>query len=153
MRIREGTKANFPFLAVDEIGYVTDTGELLIGTVTGNQPYLTTRYELNQHVANLTREVGFGQSTSYRVELVSSNGVAFRNGIVDTTLRAYVYQGPTDVTDTLNAARFRWKRVSDDPEGDLMWNASHFGGTKSVNITTADVNVRATFFCEILEES
>ena len=40
---------------------------------------------------------------------------------------------------------------SDDAAADAAWNAAHFGGTKTIEITRDDVNVRATFFCDLID--
>ena len=88
---------------------------------------------------------------TYDVEIISTNGNVFKNGQISTKLIAIVRRGANDVTSTIDANRFRWTRVSADPSGDALWNQAHFGGTKEVNLTAADVYVRATFNCEILE--
>ena len=44
-----------------------------------------------------------------------------------------------------------WTRVSEDTEADRVWNEQHFGGAKSVVITGADVKVRATFYCDLID--
>ncbi|WP_341349963.1 phage tail protein [Clostridium sartagoforme] len=88
---------------------------------------------------------------NYDVEIISVNGNIFKNGEISTKLIAIVRKGKEDITDTIDANRFRWTRVSNDSAGDVAWNNAHFGGTKEVTITKDDVNVRATFNCEILE--
>lgn len=90
-------------------------------------------------------------SLTYDVEIISTNGVIFKNGQINTTLIAIVRQGTKDVTSTIDASRFRWTRVSDDSAGDELWNQSHYGGSREITITKDDVKVRATFNCEILE--
>ncbi len=92
------------------------------------------------------------QTVPYQLDIISTNGVVFKSGDIVTTLIARVYRGTEDITDTLNASLFRWKRVSEDAAGDEAWDASHFGGSKQINVTTEDVLRRATFFCELLKE-
>lgn len=70
---------------------------------------------------------------------------------IQTTLSAVVFSWDTNVTDSLDPNQFIWTRVSDDPVADQAWNDAHFGGTKSINITRDDVNVRATFFCDLID--
>lgn len=99
-------------------------------------------------------EIAFNElktSINYDVEIVSTNGNVFKNGEIATTLMAIVRKGKEDITNTIDANKFRWTRVSNDAEGDIAWNTSHFGGSKQVQITKDDVKVRATFNCEILE--
>lgn len=86
-----------------------------------------------------------------RLVIISSNGNIFKNGNVKTLLSAVVYSWDEDITDTLDANQFIWTRVSEDTEADKVWNEQHFGGAKSVVITGADVKVRATFYCDLID--
>lgn len=86
---------------------------------------------------------------AWSVEIVSSNGNIFKSGNIDTVLEARVYKGGVDITTDIAVENFKWKRVSNDPEGDTIWNDKYFGGTKTVTITTEDVYRRATFFCDV----
>lgn len=86
-----------------------------------------------------------------RLVIISSNGNIFKNGNVKTLLSAVVYSWDKDITDTLDANQFIWTRVSEDPETDKVWNEQHFGGAKAVVITSADVKVRATFYCDLID--
>ena len=86
-----------------------------------------------------------------RLVIISSNGNIFKNGNVKTLLSAKVYSWDEDITDTLGANQFVWTRVSEDTEADKAWNEQHFGGAKSVVITGADVKVRATFYCDLID--
>ena len=86
-----------------------------------------------------------------RLVIISSNGNIFKNGNVKTLLSAKVYSWDEDITDTLDANQFVWTRVSEDTEADKVWNEQHFGGAKSVVITGADVKIRATFYCDLID--
>lgn len=88
---------------------------------------------------------------AYRVEIISTNGNTFKNGVIETTLSAVIYEGKEDVTDSIDSSRVRWTRTSRDEFGDEAWNSRYFGGTKSVKITTDDVRMRATFTVDILD--
>lgn len=121
--------------------------------------------DVNQVKANFGQNLDLSSNTSiklavsekieeikpYTVEIFSTNGLVFKNGVINTKLIAKVYKGREDITDSIDANKFRWTRVSNDSVGDNTWNTSHFGGTKEITITSDDVNVRATFNCEILE--
>lgn len=87
----------------------------------------------------------------YRLVISSSNGNIFKNGNIQTTLYATVFSWDENITDTLDENQFIWTRVSDDAEADAAWNADHFGGSKSIEITSDDVEVRATFFCDLID--
>ncbi len=87
----------------------------------------------------------------YRLVITSSHGNIFKNGNIQTTLSATVFSWDENITDTLDDNQFIWTRVSNDGESDRLWNAAHYGGTKSVVITKEDVAVQATFFCDLID--
>lgn len=76
-----------------------------------------------------------------RLVISSSNGNIFKNNNIQTTLQATVFSWDENITDTLDHNQFIWTRVSDDAEADAEWNANHYGGTKSIEITNDDVKV------------
>lgn len=92
-------------------------------------------------------------NVNYKVEIISTNGNVFKGEDYTTTLIARVYKGTEDLTDTLDANRFRWTRISDNNEDDLIWNTAHFGGTKQITVNQNDIKQRATFQCVILDEN
>jgi phage minor structural protein len=85
----------------------------------------------------------------YKVEIDSTNGDTFLNGNVDTFLVASVYKGKDNITDTLPAISFEWKKTDKDGIEDIGWNNAVKGAGKSVAITKDDVNSKATFACEV----
>ena len=87
----------------------------------------------------------------YRLVITSSNGNIFKNGNIATTLSAQVYSWDENITDSLDPNQFVWTRVSEDADSDKLWNAVHYGGAKQIVITTDDVKVRATFFCDLID--
>ena len=87
----------------------------------------------------------------YRLVISSSNGNIFKNGVISTTLYATVFSWDENVTDSLDPNQFIWTRVSSDTTSDAKWNADHAGGTKSIEITSEDVDARATFFCDLID--
>jgi hypothetical protein len=89
------------------------------------------------------------QNIPYRVDLLSTNGVVFKNGDISTQIIATVYHGKDDITSTLAATDFVWSRISDDAAGDSTWNNAHVGVGNKITITTSDVYQRATFECDI----
>ncbi len=86
---------------------------------------------------------------AWKIEIISTNGLLFTNGIVDTILMAKVYKGKKDVTDEIEASRFKWKRTSNNARKDLRWNEDEGVGVKYIQITSEDINQRATFSCEL----
>lgn len=86
---------------------------------------------------------------AWKIEIISSNGLIFKNNIIDTVLSARVYKGKKDMTDTLDASKFNWKRSSTDKTRDAKWNDLEGVGVKEIRITSEDVQQKATFVCEI----
>ena len=87
----------------------------------------------------------------YEIEIVSSHGNIFKNGIINTTLEVVLYEYGEVVTDNYDDNHFIWSRVSYDTESDKLWNSAHAGGTKIITITGEDVQSRATFFCDFVD--
>lgn len=118
-----------------------ETGEVVL------RAYATTEtvQEQNDRITEIE------QQKMYRLVISSSNGNIFKNGNITTTLYATVFSWDENITDTLDDNQFIWTRVSEDAEADAIWNADHFGGSKSIEITSEDVHVRATFFCDLID--
>lgn len=86
----------------------------------------------------------------YRVDVLSTNGESFKNGIISTELRAIVYRGRKDVTVTLPQSAFIWHKLDDQGEPISGW--SHIG--QSVTVTGDDVDVKQIYRCQIkIEEA
>ena len=118
-----------------------ETGEVVL------KAYATTETveETNSRIDEINEQ------KMYRLIISSSNGNIFKNGNIQTTLTATVFSWDENITDTLDPNQFIWTRVSDDAEADAEWNAAHYGGAKSIEITSDDVDVRATFFCDLID--
>jgi len=118
-----------------------ETGEVVL------RAYATTETveETNSRIDEINEQ------KMYRLVITSSNGNIFKNGNINTTLTAIVYSWDENITDTLDDNQFIWTRVSDDAEADKEWNDKHYGGAKSINLTSEDVDVRATFFCDLID--
>lgn len=91
----------------------------------------------------------FDGEDAYQVQVVSSNGSSFINSDIATMLRVKVFKGMRDITDTLLDNAFYWFRVSDNPEGDAVWNQLHEGVGRTVVISNEDVYRKAVFECEV----
>ena len=88
---------------------------------------------------------------AYHTEIMSVNGNMFKNGVIDTWLYANVYKGSENITSQINANQFRWKRTSNDPASDALWNDKYSSGVKEIKITTEDIYKQATFTCDIYD--
>lgn len=85
----------------------------------------------------------------YSVQIISSQGSTFKNGVISTELSAIIFKGSDDVTSLLSASCFSWKRTSLNTASDKIWNDKNAGGRKSVVITRDDVFQKATFSCAL----
>lgn len=83
----------------------------------------------------------------YRMEIVSTSDILSED-IQSTALMARVWHGSQNVTDSIDASRFCWKRTSSDETADALWNAAH-KGMKAITLTTLDVLYSATYQCEL----
>lgn len=81
------------------------------------------------------------------INIMSSNGNIFQNGLVSTTLTAYVIKGDRDITENVPASRFSWGKESANKDTDQIFNETHVGHGHVLTLTPADVWGRATFDC------
>lgn len=123
-----------------------ETGYFKLGGIRSDANGFVIGTEIEEAIADEVDKVGL-----YKVDIISSNGLVFKNGVVSTTLIARVYKNSIDVTDTINAARFKWTKTNADGTPDTAWNTSYAGGHKQVMITGEDIFQRASFKCEIME--
>lgn len=86
---------------------------------------------------------------AYKVEILSTRGNQAINGDIDTLFYAKLYKGKNDITEQTDEKHFNWIRISEDTEGDNVWNESN-KGRKEIHVTSEDVNTRATFRCNIV---
>lgn len=115
-----------------------------------NTDMISLRYTVNDIYTNQLTifkvRDGYG---AYSVEVTSSNGNIFQNNRIDTELSTHVYIAGSDITDTIPAEEFSWKRISDDPTSDTQWNNKNLKG-KTIRITNKDVKKKATFICTVV---
>ena len=85
----------------------------------------------------------------YKIELISSKGSIFKNGIIETVLSAKVYRGKEDITATVPLSGFIWKKYDKNGILDNEWTNAHVGVGSSISITSEDVKERSVFTCDI----
>ena len=103
--------------------------------------------EIKQMLSSKERKLIFdGSNTS------NLNAIVQKLQLDPKKIEYSVIKGNENITDLLDANQFRWTKTNADGSPDLVWNAMHAGGTKSIIIETDDVNKRATFSCDIIEE-
>lgn len=93
----------------------------------------------------------FNGNDAIQIQIYSSDGNAFRVGQANTTLKAYVFKGEIDITDSLDDSLFSWKRKSSGTNlQDEIWNTSSKAiGSKTLLVTAEDTIGRTNFFCEV----
>jgi phage minor structural protein len=85
----------------------------------------------------------------YKVELSSSNGLIFKNGVISSTISAKVYKGKEDITDKLQDSAFVWQKFDKDGKLDTTWTAAHTGVGSNVVVSSNDISTKATFWCDV----
>lgn len=85
----------------------------------------------------------------WKIELHSSNGLTFKNNIVNTVITARVYRGKDDITATLNKNSFIWKKFNKNGDENLAWGVSKKGIGNTIQVTEKDVQEKATFNCDV----
>ena len=86
----------------------------------------------------------------YRVEITTKDSTVISTPSDKATITCAVYSWDSDITDTLDADLFNWKRASDNTEFDEIWNAMpEHQGVKSITIDADDVINNSSFYCEV----
>jgi len=91
-------------------------------------------------------------SVPYKIQILSTNGITFKNRIINTKLKASLIIGADDVTDRVPDSGFEWTRTDKDGNTDVEWTEAHKGVGPEIHITHEDVQSRSTFSIEIFEE-
>lgn len=77
----------------------------------------------------------------------SSNGYQFKNGIINTTFTARLYQNNEEIDVDGTEFAYIWSKTNADGTVDTAWNLAHQTSQKTITITKSDVWQRATFDC------
>lgn len=138
--------ANSVATKVESSTYTTDVQDINI-----KQAALQSTVDLQQQKLDTQQKTidNTVKNIPYRVQLMSTNGLQFKNGVINTRIIATVYHGTKDITNTLSSDNFIWSRISDDADGDAAWNQAHVGAGSFIDITADDVPTNATFECDI----
>lgn len=93
------------------------------------------------------------QNVPYEMELTSSQGNVFKDGVLSTEITAIVTKAGVDQTATID--KFVWERVSEYQDkittSDEDWNKSKEGSTGNIlGINNTDVDLQATFTCSAM---
>ena len=86
----------------------------------------------------------------YRVEITTEDPTVISTTTDQATMICRVYSWDIDITNTLDASIFNWKRSSSDSASDEIWNAMpEHQGIKSITIDATDVFENSSFTCEV----
>lgn len=93
------------------------------------------------------------QNVPYEMQLSSSQGNVFKDGVLSTEITAIVTKAGVDQTATID--KFVWERVSEYQDkittSDENWNKSKESSTGNIlGINNADVDLQATFTCSAM---
>lgn len=128
---------------VDEQGNVSMLG--------GSVKFSKETNSLGDAVDTLQGQIDDINSTKmYDVKIISDGPSIFSTTNDNAIMTCAVYSWDTDITDTLNASLFNWKRTSNDTNADDIWNAMpEHQGVKSIIIDVDDVIENSSFTCEV----
>ena len=125
------------------------------GSVTMNGGSSIAGYPTEEYVNNKIQEIqdqvgDINSAKMYRVEIVTEDPTVISTTTDQATMTCKVYSWDTDITDTLDASIFNWKRSSNDSESDKIWNAMpEHQGVKFITIDANDVFENSSFTCEV----
>ena len=89
-------------------------------------------------------------SKMYRIEVICTGPQILKIKNQTAILSCRVYSWDTDITDSLDASLFNWKRHSNNSDYDEIWNANTIHkGRKTLTISTEDITDNANFSCEV----
>lgn len=130
------------FNVTDENGNYTDEN--------GNSNSSNSIQDQIDDLKDQIKDIDAPNANMYRVEIIASGPTVISTSEDKITLTCKVYSWDSDITSTLAAGSFSWKRVSNDSEKDAEWNNT-FGlqGGSSIEIDADDVRENSSFTCEV----
>lgn len=132
---------------VHEDGSVTMSGGSSISGYVKEEDFNNQVIEIKQQIDTIG---GATSANMYRVEIATTNSTVISTAEDKATLICKVYSWDSDITDTLDANIFNWKRTSNNTELDDIWNTMpEHQGVKSIIIDADDVIDNSSFVCEV----
>ena len=121
------------------------------GSVTMNGGSSINGYAKEEQVQEIQGQIDkINNSKMYSVEITTTDSTTISTASDQATLTCKVYSWDSDITNTLDASLFMWKRVSNDTNSDTIWNAMpEHQGVKSITIDADDVIDNSSFSCEV----
>lgn len=102
--------------------------------------------EVNEKIESLEN------SFPYSVQITSTNGLTFKNSVINTYLKAELFEGGENVTSRVKTEDFVWRKIDGSGNEDKLWNDAHKNVGPQIHLTHEDIDSRATFVVEIFEE-
>lgn len=91
------------------------------------------------------------QHDPYQIELISTAGTVFKNGVGSTNVTCKLYQNGAEIDNGGTGYNYSWTKYDQNGNQDV-----NFGGTgiaaktgKTITITAAQVDEKANFICEV----
>lgn len=146
----------FALLDATNIGMTTQVDTTTYNNAFDN--YYASRDEANKELSLKSMDVAQTAQNNvnevmddvvWKIELTSSNGLAFKNSIINTTITAKVYKGKDDVTSTLDTSDFIWHKFDKNGVEDTAWGTAHTNVGNVITVTETDVQEKATFECDV----
>ena len=108
-------------------------------------------YAKDEDVLNVQNQIEeINDKKMYTVEIFVDGSTIVTSNSDSSVLTCKVYSWDTDITETLDASIFAWKRTSNNEEQDEIWNAMpEHHGIKSIIINADDVLENSSFTCEV----
>ena len=121
------------------------------GSVTMNGGSSINGYAKEEQIQEIQGQIDeINNSKMYSVEITTTDSTTISTASDQATLTCKVYSWDSDITNTLDASLFMWKRVSSDTNSDTIWNAMpEHQGVKSITIDADDVINNSSFACEV----
>ena len=91
---------------------------------------------------------GSDGASAITMSISTDNGAIFKGGVEQTRLTARIFNGETEITDTIPASKLSWVRTSNSATADTAFNNANQGVGKSILVRRADVlNWAVKFEC------
>lgn len=84
-----------------------------------------------------------------QVQITSTGGDVFKNGVGSTVLKAVVYQAGVEV-DAAGSGTYTWTKYNKDGAIDTSWGTSGKKTGKTLSVSSSDVATKATFMVEVV---
>lgn len=139
---------------------ITDVNDSLIKEINGVDSNLTDKIsgvdsnltdKINDVNDSLSKQLNsLTKQHMYRIEVVVTGSTIISTTEDEATLTCIVYSWDTDVTENFDNSLFKWKRISDNPDMDIIWNAMpEHQNRKDIPVNANDVIGNSRFYCEV----